>query len=81
MAEDKGPGFFKGLLLGAVIGAAIGFFLFAPRGGKGARERLRSKMDEYLERVRAAWGEGKEAAAEAGLDLEARFEQAKKKPD
>jgi len=81
VAEDKGPGFFKGFLIGAVIGAATSFFLFAPRGGNGARERLLSKMDEYLERVRAAWGEGKEAAAEASLDLEARFEQAKEKPD
>jgi gas vesicle protein len=41
-AKDSGPGFGIGLILGIVVGAALGF-LFAPHSGKEMREMVKDK--------------------------------------
>jgi gas vesicle protein len=43
--KDSGPGFGIGLILGIVVGAAIGF-LFAPKSGKEMREMVKSKATD-----------------------------------
>ena len=42
MSRDSGAGFFTGLLIGAVIGLALGF-LYAPQEGQETRRLFREK--------------------------------------
>jgi len=49
--KTSGPGFGIGLILGIVVGAALGF-LFAPRSGKETRELIRDKADNVSATVR-----------------------------
>jgi len=78
--ENNGPSFFTGLLLGSIIGAAMGL-MFAPQPGEKTREQLRSKVDEFVSLGKSAWDEGKEAASQKRDELKARFEQARGKLD
>ena len=43
--KDSGPGFGIGLILGLVVGAALGF-LFAPQSGKETRELVKDKAED-----------------------------------
>ena len=46
--KDSGSGFSIGLVLGAIVGLAVGF-LYAPRPGKETRELLREKAEKVKE--------------------------------
>lgn len=67
MCENKNSGsLFEGLLLGGIVGAAIGV-LFAPSAGEKLRETVREKMkdfdlDELIARFSEAVEEGKKEA-------------------
>lgn len=78
--KNSGPGFFGGLLIGGLIGAALGF-LFAPQPGEKTREQLRGRIDEVVSLGKSAWEEGKEAASQRKDELKAKFDQARGKLD
>ena len=77
MAHDKGGGFSAGLIVGGIIGVAIGL-LFAPKPGEKTRQRLGAKVrelvaeaQEFLEEEAAiseAVEEGETAAAQTGAE-------------
>ena len=48
MSKESGPGFFAGLVVGAVIGLAIGF-LYAPQPGDETRHVLKEKITSFGE--------------------------------
>jgi gas vesicle protein len=56
--------FLGGVVIGAIIGAALGL-LFAPQAGKETREDIRDYADEMGEKVR----EGSRHLAESSRDL------------
>ena len=49
--STRGSDFVKGMLLGGLVGAALGI-LFAPRSGKETREDLAEMADEFLARAK-----------------------------
>ncbi len=49
--STRGSDFIKGVLLGGLVGAALGI-LFAPKSGKEAREDLAEMADEFLARAK-----------------------------
>lgn len=60
----------KGLVVGGLIGAAIGI-LFAPKSGRETREELSRKTDELLEKAKQEYeiaAEKSKAAYEAAVD-------------
>jgi len=66
---SKDEGFLEGLILGGVIGAAIGI-LFAPQPGDKSREELKAGLEELgladiIERIGEAFEVGKEEAIQA----------------
>lgn len=69
---DDALDFFRGLLLGAVVGGAVALML-APRPGSETQNIIRSRIDEVIE-------EGRRAAAERRAELEAQFAEAKRVP-
>ncbi len=69
---DDAFDFFRGLLLGAVVGGAVALLL-APRSGSETQSLIRNRMDEVIE-------EGRRAAAERRAELEAQFAEAKRVP-
>jgi gas vesicle protein len=87
MANNKGSSLGIGLILGTLIGAAMGLIL-APQAGEKTRVLLKTKADEWSAKAdewsakakdsyREALKEGKEVAAKAHEELRARFEKAK----
>ena len=48
MSKESGTGFFAGLVVGAVIGLAIGF-LYAPQPGDETRHILKKKITSFGE--------------------------------
>jgi gas vesicle protein len=79
MASDNdGSNFLTGLLLGGIIGAAIGL-LFAPQPGEKTREQLKGRLDELTSMGKSAWEEGKEAATQKGEEIKAKLDQARHK--
>jgi len=80
MANNKGSGFGVGLILGTLVGAAIGLIL-APQTGEKTRELLKTKADEWSAKAKdgyqEALKEGKEVAAKAREELRAKFEKGK----
>jgi gas vesicle protein len=65
MAErNGGSGFAIGLIVGAVLGLAIGF-LFAPRPGEETRQLLKEKAGVARERAAEITRKVRETAAEA----------------
>jgi len=51
MSNNRGSGFFKGVLFGAVLGAVAGILL-APDEGKNTRRKLKNKKEEIEPRLR-----------------------------
>jgi gas vesicle protein len=47
---------FKGLIVGSLIGAALGI-LYAPKSGKETREGIRNSADELLEKTKKQYEE------------------------
>jgi len=77
-SEHEGSSFITGLLLGGIIGAAIGL-LFAPQPGEKTREQLKGRLDELASMGKSAWEEGKEAATQKGEEIKAKLDQARHK--
>jgi gas vesicle protein len=57
MGNDAGEKFFTGLIVGAVLGIAIGL-LNAPRSGAETREIIKGKLDEFGNRIKQAREKG-----------------------
>jgi gas vesicle protein len=51
MSDEQIEGFVKGIILGGVIGAAIGI-LFAPQSGRKTREEITGKAEELLTKAK-----------------------------
>ncbi|MGQ9491829.1 MAG: YtxH domain-containing protein [Anaerolineae bacterium] len=64
--------FLAGLILGALVGAALALLL-TPQSGEEFQRFLRQRAEEIVE-------EGRRAAAERRAELEAQFAQAKRPP-
>ena len=62
--SDRGSGFAIGLVVGAVLGLAIGF-LFAPRPGEETRQLLKEKAGEARERAAKVARKVRQTAGEA----------------
>jgi len=58
---DSGDRFMKGLVLGGIIGGALGI-LFAPKSGKETREELSEETDKLLSQVKIDIENAKKAA-------------------
>jgi len=63
MSEGKGD-LFIGLMVGGLIGAAIGI-LFAPKSGKETREDIANKADEVLTKAKEEYGKAVEKSKAA----------------
>jgi gas vesicle protein len=68
----KAVRFLSGMLMGALVGAALVLFL-APRSGGDTRRLIQERVDAIL-------AEGRRAAEERRLELQTQFE-ALKQPD
>ncbi len=68
-------GFAIGLVLGAVVGLAIGF-LYAPRSGQETREILQEKAKGVRRKGAEFAGRVREAAGEAGKKMREKLEEA-----
>lgn len=55
MSKDSGIGFFSGLVIGAIIGLAVGF-LYAPQPGTETRRVVKDKFSNARENVSQAAG-------------------------
>jgi gas vesicle protein len=73
--RDGGSGFGIGLIVGAVLGLAIGL-LFAPRPGEETRQLLKEKAGAARERVAEAARKVKETAGGAVKRARAKMEEA-----
>lgn len=60
MTRDSGGGFFAGLIIGAVIGLAVGF-LYAPQPGHETRRMVKEKAASVKGSALKAAGRVKEA--------------------
>jgi len=64
MSEGRDFDFLKGLLVGSLIGAAMGI-LFAPRSGKETREDIRRKSHDIYSKAREEYEEAVERSKRA----------------
>ncbi|MGA2157623.1 MAG: YtxH domain-containing protein [Dehalococcoidia bacterium] len=67
MNKDAGTGFFSGLIVGAVVGAAIAL-LYAPQPGTETRRMVKEKALAVKEKAAKALGRIKESAASMGKE-------------
>jgi gas vesicle protein len=63
MDNKETGGFFAGIIVGAMIGVALGF-LFAPRAGEETREVLHKKASEAKEKASELSGKLRKVASE-----------------
>ncbi len=79
MAEDRTGSFFGGLIVGAVIGFALGI-LFAPQSGEETREMLKKETKEIGEKGKHLAEEVKSKGREFlfGKGIEVSEEESKK---
>lgn len=52
MSNDAGQNFFTGLIVGVVLGIAVGVFN-APRSGAESRQIVKDKLDEFGKKLKA----------------------------
>ena len=80
---SKEEGFFDGLILGGIIGAAVGVLL-SPSAGNELREKIKTGFGDLkehadlpgiIEKIQAAIEEGKKAADETYQTLDIEGEQ------
>jgi len=64
MNRDSTSGFFTGLMMGALIGAAIAL-LYAPQPGTETRRMVKEKASEIKEKTSKAVGKIKESVSSA----------------
>ncbi len=67
MSNDAGEKFFTGLIVGTVLGLAIGIFA-APRTGEETRRIVKDKMDEFNKKA-------KEKLDEFGKNAKEKFDE------
>jgi gas vesicle protein len=68
--RDSGFGsFLAGLVIGGLVGAAVGLLL-TPQSGDEARERIGGFVDEKRAQLGEAINEGRDAAAQARAEME-----------
>ena len=60
MSSDAGEKFFTGLIVGAVLGIAIGL-LNAPRPGVETQHMIKDKLDEFGNRIKEEREKAKKA--------------------
>jgi gas vesicle protein len=72
---DRGSGFAIGLIVGAVLGLAIGF-LFAPRSGAETRQLLKEKAETARERAAEFTRRVRETAGEAVKKAQTKIQEA-----
>jgi len=65
MSRDSMNGFFSGLMMGAVIGAAFAL-LYAPQSGPETRQLVKEKALEIKEKAAKAAGKIKESVSSIG---------------
>lgn len=73
MSNQDGNSFLTGLILGAVVGLAIGF-LYAPRSGKETRELLKEKAVVAKEKATVVAKKVKQTADAATKKVQAALE-------
>ena len=64
MSKEGNIDFLKGLLIGGLIGAAVGI-LYAPKSGKETREQIAKKSDEFLVKAKEEYEKGLEKSKKA----------------
>lgn len=69
MSERDSTSFLTGLVLGAVVGLAIGF-LYAPQPGKETREMLKQKAEIARKKATEVAHKVKETATEASAKVQ-----------
>jgi gas vesicle protein len=74
MANSRGGDFMAGLLLGGVVGAALGLLL-APQSGDETRQFLKEKSGELKDRARERSREWADKAKEQVSDLTAKVKE------
>ena len=65
MNRDASTGFFSGLIVGAVVGAAVAL-LYAPQPGTETRRMVKEKALEIKDKAARAVGRIKDSAASLG---------------
>lgn len=85
-SERQGNGFFSGLVLGALLGAGLFYFLTSTEKGQEIRKELEEKGEGALDNlgnlvadIEKKSQEFKEKAAKAQIDLEKEVKQKKEK--
>jgi len=73
MHDDGGSHFLEGLILGGLVGAALGI-LFAPHAGEKTREQLKKKLqemdlDDVIDRFMEAFEKGKTEAKKVEKEI------------
>lgn len=61
--KERANGFLFGVLIGGVVGSAIGL-LYAPTSGKRLRRKIADKKDELVEDAGSMYESGKEKVEE-----------------
>ncbi len=64
MSREENIGFLKGILVGGLIGAALGI-LFAPKSGKETREKIAQKSGEFFSKAKDEIERGLEKSKDA----------------
>lgn len=73
MSDQDGTSFLSGLILGTVVGLAIGF-LYAPRAGKETRGLLKEKAEVAKEKATIVAQKVKQTAEAATKKVQAALE-------
>lgn len=69
MSKDSGAGFFAGLIIGAVIGLAVGF-LYAPQPGDETRRMVKEKASSIKEQAAKVAGRVRETMQSRSSQVE-----------
>jgi len=74
--ENEGMGFYKGVLIGGVIGAVVSL-LFAPKSGRELRSDIGRKSKELYDDAEGLIAKGREKIGEIGHEAGSRLQSVK----
>jgi len=74
--ENEGMGFYKGVLIGGVIGAVVSL-LFAPKSGRELRTDIGRKSKELYDDAKGFIAKGREKLSEIGHETDGRLQSVK----
>ena len=74
--ENEGMGFYKGVLIGGVIGAVVSL-LFAPKSGRELRADIGRKSKELYDGAEGFIAKGREKLSEIGHEVDGRLHSVK----